>query len=72
MFRERAERNAELRSVHHHVFDTRLAVNAVFHAGFELETVELLQPYHIVVLARKPLTGVEPNPFDDLALREAL
>jgi SAM-dependent methyltransferase len=71
-FRERAERNAELRSVHHHVFDTRLAVNVVFHAGFELVTVEPLRPYHIVVLARKPLTGVAPSPFDDLALREAL
>jgi SAM-dependent methyltransferase len=52
-FRARGERNAEFRSLHHHVFDTRLAVAAVSQAGFEPIEVELLQPYHIVVLARK-------------------
>jgi SAM-dependent methyltransferase len=71
-FRERAERNAELRSIHHHVFDTRLAVDAVLHAGFELLAAEPLEPYHIVVLARKPLAGVAAKPFDEDALREAL
>jgi SAM-dependent methyltransferase len=72
MFRERAERNPEVRSMHHHVFDTHLAVDAVLHAGFEPITVEPLGPYHIVVLARKPLAGVVARPFDDGALREAL
>jgi SAM-dependent methyltransferase len=72
MFRERAERNPEVRSLHHHVFDTRLAVNAVNHAGFELVTAEPLLPYHIVLLARKPLAGAAAKPFDEDALREAL
>lgn len=71
-FRERAERNAEFRSIHHHVFDTRLAVDTVFHAGFEMATVEPLEPYHIVVLGRKPLAGTAARPFDENALREAL
>jgi SAM-dependent methyltransferase len=71
-FRERAERNAKFRSLHHHVFDTRLAVNAVLHAGFELVAVEPLQPYHIVVLARKPRARVAAGPFDEDALREVL
>jgi hypothetical protein len=71
-FRERAERNAEFRSLHHHVFDTRLAVDAVFYAGFELVTVEPLEPYHIVVLARRPQAGAAARPLDEEALREAL
>ncbi len=71
-FRERAERNVEFRSLHHHVFDTRLAVNAALHAGFELLAVEPLEPYHIIVLARKPLGTVAASPFDQNALRAAL
>src|SRR5207248_8855344 len=63
-FRERARRNAELRSLHHHVFDMRLAVNAVLHSGFELMSVEALQPYHIFILGRKPLAGIPAGPLD--------
>ena len=51
-FRERVYNNAELRSVHHHVFDTRLAVEAVEPAGLVLRAVPL-EPYHVVVVARK-------------------
>lgn len=72
MFRERAARNAEFRSLHHHVFDTRLAVDAVLHAGFELVAVEQLQPYHIVVFARKALAEAAASRFDEDALRDAL
>jgi SAM-dependent methyltransferase len=72
VFRERAARNAEFRSLHHHVFDTRLVVDAVFHAGFELVAAEGLKPYHIVVLARKPLAGAAARPLNRDALREAL
>ena len=71
-FRERVLRNTEFRSLHHHVFDTRLAVNAVLHAGFEVAAVEPMQPYHIVVVARKPAVGVAARPFDEDALREVL
>jgi SAM-dependent methyltransferase len=71
-FRERAERNAEFRSLHHHVFDTRLVVDSVFHAGFEPVVTEGLEPCHIVVLARKPREGAAASPFDRDMLREAL
>lgn len=71
-FRERASRNAEIRSMHHHVFDTRLAVDAVCWSGFEVAAVEPLAPYHIVVLARKPLPGAGTSSFSDEALREIL
>jgi len=53
-FRERARRNGEVRSLHHHVFDTALAVAAVTEAGFIVTGVEPLEPYHIVVVARVP------------------
>jgi SAM-dependent methyltransferase len=71
-FRKRAARNAEFRSLHHHVFDTRLAVDAVFHAGFEPVAAEALEPCHIVVLARKPVAGAEARPFHKDALRDTL
>lgn len=56
-FRERAVRNAEVRSLHHHVFDTRLVAAAVVRSGFEMVALELVRPYHIVVVARKPPSG---------------
>ena len=71
-FRERTSRNAEIRSIHHHVFDTRLAVDVVRRCGFEVSTVEPLAPYHIVVLARTPQAGVTTGPIAEDRLREAL
>jgi hypothetical protein len=71
-FRERALRNAEFRSLHHHVFDTRLVVNTVFYSGFEPLAVEPLEPHHIVMIALKPLAGAAVTPFDEAALREVL
>ena len=44
----------------------------MFHAGFEPVAAEGLEPYHIVVLARKPQEGAAANPLDEEALREAL
>jgi SAM-dependent methyltransferase len=52
-FHERAARNEEFRSLHHHVFDTRLVVNVVREVGLEVLAVEPMRPYHVVVLARK-------------------
>jgi len=71
-FRERAERNVELRSMHHHVFDTRLVVAAVQRAGLEVAAVELLRPYHIVVVARKVPDGMESRALSEGALRAVL
>jgi SAM-dependent methyltransferase len=71
-FRERAQRNAELRTIHHHVFDTRLAVAVVTTARLAVAAVELLRPYHIVMLARQPLDGTGDGLFSDEALRAVL
>jgi SAM-dependent methyltransferase len=70
--RERMERNAEFRSLHHHVFDTRLVVKVVEKAGLVVSAVEPLEPYHVVVLARKLLPGAATRSFSDEALREIL
>lgn len=50
-FRERVARNLQLRSVHHHVFNLKLVVDAVQAAGLIAVRAEALEPYHIVVLA---------------------
>ena len=71
MFCERAKQNHKLRSIHHHVFDTRLATNAVLRAEFELEAVEPLLPYHIIIVARKP-SGVRVPVYDENMLRMVL
>jgi SAM-dependent methyltransferase len=52
-FQDRSKRNFENRCLHHHVFDTRLAVEVVDHVRLEVLAVELFHPYHIVVIARK-------------------
>lgn len=52
-FQERSKRNIENRCLHHHVFDTRMAVELVNHMGLQILAVELFHPYHIVVIAKK-------------------
>jgi len=71
-FHERAERNAEMRSLHHHVFDTRLAIDVVEKSGLQVLSVEPLRPYHILVLARKPLEGTAASSFSGDALQAVL
>jgi SAM-dependent methyltransferase len=56
-FQERSKRNRENRCLHHHVFDTRLAIEMANHMGLEILTVELFRPYHIAVIARKTSQG---------------
>jgi hypothetical protein len=56
-FRRRSMLNLENRCLHHHVFDTHLAVEVVNHMGLQLGAVELFHPFHIAVTARKPLTA---------------
>jgi SAM-dependent methyltransferase len=50
---ERMKQNLELRSMHHHVFDTRLAVDVVEWAGFNISAVEPVLPDHIIVVGQK-------------------
>jgi SAM-dependent methyltransferase len=56
-FKTRSMNNFENRCFHHHVFDTRLAVKLVDHMALQILSVELARPYHIVIVARKPLQG---------------
>jgi SAM-dependent methyltransferase len=52
-FRLRCEHNAENRSLHHHVFDTRLAVQMLDRAGFQLIAVQPAATMHIILFAQK-------------------
>jgi SAM-dependent methyltransferase len=72
MFRERIAQNSNVRSMHHHVFDTSLAARCVVRAGFDLVSVEPLEPYHVVVLARKALVAGRATSMPDEALRRVL
>jgi hypothetical protein len=58
-FKCRSERNLENRCLHHHVFDTRLAVEVIHHMGLQVLAVEVFQPCHILVVAQKPWGGQE-------------
>ena len=49
-FKARSERNRENRSLHHHVFDTRLAVELLDHLGVQIREVESTFPFHIATL----------------------
>lgn len=69
-FRERANRNAEIRSLHHHVFDTPLVLAAVSWAGLAVVAAEPILPYHIVVLVKKPLEGADHHLLLPESLRE--
>ena len=56
-FRSRAEKNLENRSLHHHVFDTTLAVELIDYSGLQLLAVEAARPYHIFLVAQKLMNG---------------
>jgi SAM-dependent methyltransferase len=70
--RERAAKNLQLRSVHHHVFDTRLVVDMVQHVGLAVSSVEPVLPYHVIVIAGKPAGKQPPGKFPENALRVVL
>jgi SAM-dependent methyltransferase len=53
-FRARVLDNAQVRSVHHHVFDLRLALAVVREAGFVPVLAEAFEPYHALVVAVAP------------------
>lgn len=52
-FQARSMRNFENRCFHHHVFDTTLAVSLVDYMGIQIQAVEEIQPFHILVVAQK-------------------
>jgi len=52
-FRERCLQNFANRCIHHHVFDTQLAVRLVDEAGLQIEDVQTAYPFHIIIVATK-------------------
>ena len=51
-FEQRTLDHMANRTVHHHVFDTELAVRLLDRAGYQLVWVETALPFHIVLVAR--------------------
>ena len=60
-FAKRSRRNFENRCLHHHVFDTRLAVDLVDHKALQIISVEVFRPHDILLIARKPKAVQLPN-----------
>lgn len=60
-FRARCEDNMRNRCIHHHVFDTALAVRMVDHAGFQILAVDHALPNNIVIVAQKEGSGFLPE-----------
>lgn len=60
-FKIRCEDNFAQRCIHHHVFNTQLAVEVVDQVGFQVINVQLLRPFHIVILAEKLAAGAIKN-----------
>lgn len=56
-FELRSKKNLENRCLHHHVFDTQLAVEVIHHMGLQILAVETSRPYHILIVAQKPVKG---------------
>jgi SAM-dependent methyltransferase len=52
-FEQRTRDFVANRTLHHHVFDTGLAVRLLDRAGFELLHIETALPFHIVTVARR-------------------
>jgi SAM-dependent methyltransferase len=60
-FKARSERNRENRGLHHHVFDTRLAVELLDHLCLKIRSVETAHPFHIAILATRLAADQRPD-----------
>lgn len=60
-FKARSLKNRINRCLHHHVFDTDLAVRLVDHAGFQILEVDCAGSFNIIVLCSKLADGVAPD-----------
>ena len=56
-FRQRALDNVAVRSMHHHVFDSRLVLSMLGAVGFVVVALETVLPYHVFATAVKPPLG---------------
>jgi Methyltransferase domain len=52
-FEERSKDNLNNRCLHHHVFDTKLAVETLNHEQLQIHAVEAILPCHIVIISQK-------------------
>ena len=52
-FRSRSLKNFENRALHHHVFDTRLAIDVINWTGLQIIAVDVFRPFHILLVAQK-------------------
>ena len=50
-FHNRCKNNVQNRCLHHHVFDVELTMGLLKYVGFQLESLEVISPYHILALA---------------------
>jgi SAM-dependent methyltransferase len=60
-FKRRSERNHENRCLHHHVFDTSLAIEIIDHMGLQIHATEVVRPFHIFIIAQKLANGQDPQ-----------
>jgi SAM-dependent methyltransferase len=58
-FKSRSMKNIENRCLHHHVFNTQLAVNLIEHVGLWVMSAEYLPPHHILLLAQNVPTVLQ-------------
>jgi SAM-dependent methyltransferase len=69
-FAERCWANLHHRALHHHVFDTRAAVDVVMAADLSVEAVLASRPHNIIVLARRTtganVPGTAPEGLRDV------
>jgi hypothetical protein len=52
-FKKVSLHNNENRSLHQHVFDTKLAVEVFNYFKIEIISIEVVLPYHIIILGKK-------------------
>ena len=62
-FADRSRQNATNRCLHHHVFDTDLALAMVDRAEFDVLAVEPMPPVHIVLVAERSSTAPDNASF---------
>ncbi|MDD2358073.1 MAG: methyltransferase domain-containing protein [Thiovulaceae bacterium] len=54
-FHERSKKNSENRCLHHHVFDSHIAVELIDSLNLKIIAVEAIYPMHILIVAQKPI-----------------
>lgn len=53
----KCKENIVYRYMHHHVFDTKLAIDLLSHMGLKIISAEVQRPWHIILIAQKMEPG---------------